>query len=297
MPVVKLSPKVRVTTLEEMLPTIPIASIAPFLSQPLVADSDAVNQASYVVGFPDEHIVAGLDDAIYVRRIDTPAIKEFEIVRPGDPLRDPETNEILGYEAKFLADATLERIGDPAKLRIVRMDGAVSIGDRVIPASNEAALENFHPHPGPAGIRGQVLSVLNGVTQIGQYDVVILNRGKRERIEPGHVFEVHIGGNQARDQVRSGLFDWNWRRESPLNSEFWYGSEYSQKGWLQDQPDPNTPLPLHADIRRERSTYIRPFERAGTLMVFRAFDRVSLALVLSANRPMKVGDRFAPPSS
>jgi hypothetical protein len=34
-----------------------------------VADSDDIKRASYVVGFPDEHIVAGVHDSIYVRKI------------------------------------------------------------------------------------------------------------------------------------------------------------------------------------------------------------------------------------
>lgn len=298
MRVVRLSPQVRVSSLTDAVPTIPVAAIAPFLSQPYVADSDQIKRASYVVGFPDEHIVGGLYDSIYVRRIVSDANTNFQVLRPGDELRDPDTNELLGYEAVFVASAALERVGDPAKLQVVRSEREVSIGDRVIPASLDQPLENFLPHPAPRGTRGRILSVLNGVSQIGQYDVVILNRGTRDRIEPGHVFEIFVGGTKERDRVRTGGgFGADWRSESPLSTEFWLGQDYVRKGWRREEPNPNEPFPIHADFRKESGHYFKPFERSGVMMVFRTFERVSFALVLSASRALNVGDRVAPPPS
>lgn len=297
MRVVKLSPRIRSTALEVAVPTIPIASIAPFLTRPWVADSESIKRAPYVVGFPDERVVAGRHDAIFVRRIDTTAVGEFEVLRPGDALRDPETNRVLGYEAVPVARAGLERVGDPAILRVLRSEREVAIGDRVIPAASDALTGDFYPRAAPAGTRGRILSVMNGVSQIGQYDIVTLNRGARERLEPGHVFEVYRGGEPARDKVRDRGVEWNWRDQGPLSGELWLGSGFSNRGWRRDEPDPNTPFPLHADLRRDRNTYIRPFERSGVLMVFRTFDRVSFALVLSAQEAMHVGDQVAPPPS
>jgi LysM repeat protein len=122
MRVFKLHPRVRVSSLKDAVPTIPIAYIGPFLTQPYVAESDQVKRAPYVVGFPDERIVAGIGDTIYVRRIDRSLPDRFQVLRPGDALRDPKTNEVLGYEATFVANAALERVGDPAKLRVLRVD-------------------------------------------------------------------------------------------------------------------------------------------------------------------------------
>ncbi|NCA68851.1 MAG: LysM peptidoglycan-binding domain-containing protein [Sphingobacteriia bacterium] len=292
---VRLSPRVRVTALDAAVPTIPIASIAPFLTQPWLADSDQIRHAPTVVGFPDERLVVGVHDNIYVRRIESADPSTFDVLRPGEALRDPETNQILGFEAVLVANARLERPGDPATLRIVRAEREVSIGDRVIPASLETPLGNFYPQAAPTGMRGRILSVMDGVTQIGQYSVVTLNRGQRDGVEPGHVFEVFRGGEQRRDLVQRGDIDWNWRHEGPLASELWLGSDHRVVGWRVDEPSPDAPFPPHVEIRRERTSFITPFERAGVLMVFRVFDRVSFALILSAQRPMQVGDLVAPP--
>lgn len=289
--VVKLSPKVRASALQEPVPTIPIASVAPFLTLPFVADTDQVRRAPYVVGFPDERIVAGVGDSIYVRRIDETRNQRFQILRPGDSLRDPDTNETLGHLAVFVASAELQRVGDPAKLRIRRSEREVAIGDRVIPADLEEPLTNFFPRPGPTGLRGRILAVLNGVSQIGQFDVVVLNKGTKDGVARGDVFEVYQGGTKARDQVLAGESSFNWRDESPLSTEFWYGPNAKIFRWRSD------PFPPAVEVRYPRASYVEPYERSGVLMVFRTFDRVSFGLILEATRAMRVEDRIAAPRS
>lgn len=296
MRVVKLAPQVRAISLKEAIPTIPISYIGAFLTQPYVANSDQIKRAPYVVGFPDEHIVGGVGDAAYVRRIDTAKPDRFQVLRPGEALRDPKTNESLGFLATFVASVALERTGDPAKVRVLRMEREVAIGDRVIPASMDEPLKNFFPRPAPRGLRAEILAVLNGVTQVGQYDVVVINLGTRERLEPGQVFEVFQGGSKETDQVlQNGASAWNWKQESPLSTEFWYGANQEIRGWRHAAPDSDAPVPPTVDVRPRRSTYIQPFERSGLLMVFRAFERVSFAIILEANRPMHIHDWIAPP--
>ena len=216
-------------------------------------------------------------------------------MRPGSALRDPRTNELLDFEATFVANAILERVGDPAKLRVLRSEREIAIGDRVIPADQEEPLSNFFPRPAPAGLRGQILSVMNGVSQVGPLDIVVINLGARERLEPGHVFEVFQGGAKAPDQVRRGGVDWNWKDETPLSGSFWFGNDWTTRRWRHDEPDASAPMPPTVDMGRQRGTFIQPYERSGILMVFRTFQRVSFAIVLEANRTIRVTDRIAPP--
>jgi len=215
-------------------------------------------------------------------------------LRPGAALRDPVTNELLGYEAAYVAQAELERTGDPATLRVISSAMQIQIGDRLHPARDERAIRSFLPRPAPAGLEGHIISVLDGVSQIGQYDVVVLDRGSREGVEVGQVFGIYRGGTEVRDQVINHRNAWNWRDESPLDSSFWLG-EWQITGWERDRPDPNAPLPLHRKAERLSETYILPDARTGILMVFRVFPRVSFALVMRANRAIHVGEMVAPP--
>jgi nucleoid-associated protein YgaU len=291
---VKLSPRVRVTELDRAIPTIPLSAVAPFLSRPVVTGADEIDRAPYVVGFADDKLIAGTGDAIYVRSILTASGDRYEVLRPGQAYRDPDTNRVLGYEAAFVATARLERLGDPATLVVTRSRIEVEAGDRVRPARDDEPVRSFLPRPAPAGVEGKIIAVLNGVYEIGQYDAIVLNRGSRHGLEPGQVLEVYRGGELRRDRVRSRRTDWNWRDETPLDTSFWYG-DWEITGWERDRPDPNDPLPLHRRAERMSERYLVPDSRSGAAMVFRVFPDVSFALVMRATRAMHVGEIVTAP--
>lgn len=294
MRVVKLSPRVRVEALDDAVPTIPIGAVAPFISQTHVAETNDVEKAPYVVGFPDERIVAGLRDSFYVRSIPSNRVASFEVVRPGDAYEDPDTGEILGYEALHVANALLERTGDPATLQVSRLEKEIAVGDRVIPAVKDKPLRNFFPEPAPRGTKGRIISVVNGVSQIGQFNTVVINRGKRDGLKVGHVLETFRGGFTRRDPVKTGAAKWDWRSKSPLDTEFWYGN-FKFNRWRENEPSPNAPFPLHQEYQEQDIKFVVPFERSGILLVFRTFDRISFALVMSATRVIHVQDTVAAP--
>jgi hypothetical protein len=193
---VKLSPRVRVSDIDREIPAIPINAVAPFLSRPVVTEADRIDDAPYVVGFPDEKIVGGLDDTIFVRSILEARFDRWEVLRPGEEYRDPDTNELLGFAATSVATARLERLGDPATLVVTRSIPRSPSAIACAPPARTSR-SGASSRPPPPSIRGKIISVLNGVSQIGQYDVVVLNRGARDGAEIGHVFEVFRGGEAA----------------------------------------------------------------------------------------------------
>jgi hypothetical protein len=244
-----LSPKIRATPLDDAIPTIPVDAIAQFLTRPYVVDENELELAPYIVHFLDDHIIGGAGISFYARKILSEEPTRYTIVRPGKPYKDPQTEEILGYEATFIGDADLKRTGDPAKLHIVNSDLEAIIGDRLIMAEDQEPLANFQPRAPENDVEGQIISVLNGVSQIGQYNVVVLSKGARDGLEPGHVLEILQGGNEIRDIIKG---------------------------------------------RGEKVKL--PLEKAGLLMVFRTFDKVSFALIMHATKPLHVFDWVRPPS-
>lgn len=197
----KLTPSIRATPLEGAIPTIPIDAIAPFLTDPYVMEENELDQAPYVVHFLDDHILGGAGISFYARSIEEQQPSRYSIVRPGKPYIDPDTEEILGYQATFVGNADLQRTGDPAKLLILKSEREAVIGDRLIKSREEQPLVNFQPAVPDIDLEGRIISVLNGVSQIGQYNVVVLNRGDRDGLKPGHVLEILQGGHAIRDIV------------------------------------------------------------------------------------------------
>ncbi|MEJ2693675.1 MAG: LysM peptidoglycan-binding domain-containing protein [Candidatus Thiodiazotropha sp.] len=195
----KLSPSVRATPLDAAIPTIPIDAIGQFLTRPYVVDEGELDQAPYIVHFLDDHIIGGAGISFYARSIMQDDTSRYTIVRPGAAYKDPDSGEILGYEATFIGDADLKRTGDPAKFLIASSELEAIIGDRLIIAEDDEPLVNFQPRAPEGDIKGRIISVLNGVSQIGQYNVVVLNKGARDGLEPGHVMQILQGGDEIRD--------------------------------------------------------------------------------------------------
>jgi len=246
---VRLSPQIRVSPLAEAIPFIPMNAIQQFLTHPKVVDAGELEQAPYVVGFAGEHIIGGAGDRIYVRSIAHGKGGGYMIFRPGRAYKDGSSDEILGYEALYVADAELQSPGDPATLLLTRTDRETLIGDRILAIEAEKVNMNYVPHAPAKSIHGHIISVVDGVTQIGQYQVVVIDRGVIDGIETGHVLDIYLSGRTQRDTIRT------------------------KTGELVN-------LPL---------------EKAGLLMIFRPFERVSFALVMKANRAIHLLDTVQTP--
>jgi len=199
----KLSPRIRVESLEQAIPTIPIDAIKQFLTKPLLVSQDELNRAPYVVASADEHVVTGAGDRVYARGIDGEDIGLFDIYEPGGALIDPDTKEVLGYEAIYVGEGAVKRFGDPATLLLTETTREARIGDRLWPTSQEKPMTHFLPHPAPPGTEGRIISVLSGVREIGQFNVVAINRGSADGMEIGHVMKIFQTGETIRDNVGS----------------------------------------------------------------------------------------------
>jgi len=244
----RLSPQIRSRPVEEAIPTIPIDAIRQFLTQGRVVSKQEIDNAPYIVSFAEERLLGGGGDTIFVRAIGRDNVERYTVFRPGDVLKDPDTDEILGYQTLFVADTLLQRTGDPATLQLRKTAMQAIVGDRLLPVPEERIPLSYHPRAPDRMITGHIISVLDGVTQIGQFSVVIIDRGLREGLEPGHVLAIYQTGRTIRDIV----------------------SKYPSEVTL-------------------------PNEKAGMLMVFRSFDRVSYALVVDATMPMHLLDTVQTP--
>jgi len=198
---IKLSPQVREERIDRAIPTIPIDAIKQFLTQPLVVDEGEMERAPYVVQSADEHLVTGAGDRIYVRSITDTAQARYNVYHPGDVLIDPDTQEVLGYQAIYLGDATVQKYGDPATLYLERTTREIAIGDRLKPVSQDEIHASFLPHPPAADVTGRIIAVHDGVSQVGRYQIVVLNLGAREGMEAGHVLRVRKAGEEIFDSV------------------------------------------------------------------------------------------------
>jgi hypothetical protein len=244
-PIVKLSPRVREEPLVQPIPTIPMDAIQQFLTRHRVVGPGELEAAPYVVAQADGRLISATADRVYVRGVAAEIGQRYGVVRDGGPYLDPDAEDsddaLLGYAAMHVGNGRLERLGDPATVRVLRAEREILIGDRLLPEEERALSVHFLPKAPSVPVQGRIIAVMDGVSRVAQYQVVVLSRGERDGLEEGDVLAVYQAGNQTTDPITG-----------------------------------------------ERITL--PEERAGLLMVFRTFERVSFGLIMDAQREMRVLD-------
>lgn len=198
---VKMSPKVRATRVDKPIQTVPISSIAQFLGQPRVVSEREINNAAYIIASTDNRLIVGEGDTIYVRGLVSGGETEYSIVRIGQAYRNEgaQSNDVLGYEAIHVANARVEEFGDPSTLKIVSSTRETLIGDRLFPLQEQNLDQTYIPHPPETKVEGQIIAVVDGVSRIGQFQTVVINKGEQDNIESGHVLAVYQLGGKIRD--------------------------------------------------------------------------------------------------
>jgi hypothetical protein len=252
----RLDPRLRSSPLDGAIPTIPYSAISAFLSRPSVLTDEQIRSAPHVVAFRDEHVVAGTGHEVYIADLKATPNSRFSVVHVGDPLRDPDDNRVVGYQGIYTATALVSQPGSPAKALLIDAARETLQGDKVVSADTDVPL-NFMLRAPRNEVHGRIISVIDGTQTIGQYQVVVINRGKRHGIDAGHVLAIDQAGKSVKDVYG--------RQSTVLHYMGGLGTSFS----------PTVKL---------------PDERVGTLLVFKSFDRISYALVVGAADVIHVQD-------
>ena len=281
---------------------VPLGEIEPFLKDLRMVDS--IDNLPYVVGLEEDRLRSISGQVAYIRGLEgaSPG-QRYLVVRPekryrlieraglccdkmqtvdldyrGQAMVDPGTfwsntvfpsknTEMLGYELRTQAVGTVTRgevAGIQASTLLLDEQGhEVRIGDRLVPVEAQPYDLQFFPHPPKQQAkygRLQVMAVADMLTSGGPRDVIAISGGAREGIDNGTVFSVWRHGQSTVDRVkRSKDFD--------------------------------------EDLVLFESKVRLPDEFAGHAMVFRTFDKVSYALVMSSVKPTRVGYELKHPDA
>lgn len=199
---VKLSPQVRVDPLDSAIPAIPLEKIGAWLNRSRIVGLGELDKAPYVVSAEDSQIVAGAGTEVYVRGKLPEGETLFGFYRQGTTYHDPKTGELLGVQAMDIGSGRLKDAeGDVSTFSVNDSRGEVRIGDRALPFISEAVNAKFMPSHPAEGFSGTIIDGEKAVSHIGRYDVVILNKGKRDNLQVGNVLAVYNLGSTIKDFV------------------------------------------------------------------------------------------------
>ena len=256
---VRLSPRVRGEVLNNgAISAIPLNLIGPFLNEAVIFESNALDGAPRIVATQEGRVLLARGETAYVRG-ELNGARDFRIFRKLVPLLDPITREVLGYEGRYVGTAEYVRAGDT----VLASNGA----GMVVPDTFRITSTRLE-----AGV-GDRLS------PVPQQELVAYVPHAPAAPVDGRIVSLYGDGLRAgQNQVVA------------LN-----------KGSL-DGMERGHVLALWragvdaSDTTGERKVAMRlPDERHGALFVFRTFERVSYALILNVQEPVRTGDRFTQP--
>ena len=281
---------------------VPLAEIEPFLKDLRVVDS--LDGLPYVVGLEEDRMRGSNGQVAYISGLDGIAPgQRYLVVRPeklyrhvdrsgyccdlfqsedldarGEHMAEAgtmwsnivfpsKTTEFIGYELMTQSTGTVTRgevDGIQASTLLLDSEGReVRVGDRLVPVEAQPYDLQFVPHPPSQQQeygRLQVMAVADMMTTGGPHDVIALSGGSAQGIDNGTVFSVWRRGQSRVDRVRTDL-----------------------------DRDEDTVM-FESKVRM-------PDEFAGHAMVFRTFDKVSYALVMSSVKPTRVGYELKHPDA
>ena len=269
-PTVKISPVARITPLDEVpLSDKTLKLLRAMVRQPLVLSDAQVSESARIIAGSDKRVMFGAGDRVYAVGADYPGQalpvrgQRLRIFRELRPLKDPQTTEILGYEAHLVGSASwvqssglaadkvnpeLGTMRVAATLDIVSSEQEIMVGDRVL-MTQIAPPEPIRPRLPSQAIQARVLGLYGtGQREASQNQIISINQGRSHGVEVGHLLNILSRPATARDKA------------DPL-----------------------------------KESWQLPQERTGTALVFLTYERIAYALLTEVKEGVRVGDALAGP--
>jgi LysM repeat protein len=251
----RVSPLVRSQPLEGPIATIPFDAIASFLGKPSIVSKEDMKNAPRVAALRDGHVVAGAGQDVYVKGLQNMGPGRYSVVKVGEPLKDPESGKVLGYMGTYTGAVRADSVDKITRAAITDSTRETTTGDLLFAVDTQSVSRDIVPRAPPTGVSGQIMAVVDGVSMIGQYQVVAVNRGTKDGLETGHVLAIDQKGEVISDRsCKRSTLSWCLGKKLKL-----------------------------------------PDERAGTLLVFKTYEQMSYGLVVNTTLPVRVADRVRTP--
>ncbi|TRX58152.1 LysM peptidoglycan-binding domain-containing protein [Thalassomonas sp. M1454] len=272
-PALKWSPEKRKKLKDQNPITIlPLEHLAPYLNYSTVLSKADLDESPHILG-GDEKYKSNIDGALLYVKGEVEIGQNYAIYHQGDEIRDPESNEFLGYQAILVGTALGLRTGNdetqqPSTLSLQKAKREIRAGDVIIPVNEDQLLPSFYSMKAALDkdIQARMISSHNLAREFGKFEVVLLNKGVSADIAMGDIYSIN--------------------RQSPTVIETKNGPVYEE--------DASSWYRLTRDSESDKNVEM-PIEKIGHLLVFKVQEKTSFAIVLSTVKSVKIEDLVTAP--
>jgi hypothetical protein len=259
-PEIKLSPKgAKSFKSPEAIPALPWSVIRPYIESDMIMSQQAYDRYPYVLGDP-EGAVRYVTGNLVLGKVAHHSMGDLNIVRKQNELYDMD-GKFIGLQIRHLAKAKLvdADIGNQKLIKILQTKLEVKRGDKIIPATESA--QDKILLKAADNQTGYIIDDLEQHNLLGKYNVVVLDIGA-DQVTAGTIMGIYSQGPKIIDGKKPTYEGEN----NMFRSAFIRGDEI-----------------------------IQPALKVGEVVVFRAFDTASYALITKSAKVIKRGMIVAKP--
>lgn len=200
-----LQPQIRVESLNNTIPVIPLEHIKQWLERYTLLAPDSVQGTPYILGTADQRVLAGKGQKVYARGQGLVVGQRYAVYREAEPYVFTDANG-----KKYTAALELQQVAsgiavrgesDVTTLELTDSYNAeVRRGDRVLPEYDPMLPTLFYPtNAENIAAGGQIVRVLGSIGTAARHSVVTIDRGTAHGVQTGHVFSVNQKGEVVTD--------------------------------------------------------------------------------------------------
>ena len=201
----KLQPQVRVESLNNAIPVIPLEYIKHWLERSTIVTPESIQGTPYILGTADQRVLAAKGQTVYARGNGLEVGQRYAVYREGEPYMFTDANGKkynAGLELIQVASGVAVRgENDITTLELTDTYNAeVRRGDRVLPEYDPMLPTLFYPTNAEEVVAGgQVVRVMGSIGTAAKHSVVTIDRGSLQGVQVGHVLTVNQKGEVVTD--------------------------------------------------------------------------------------------------
>ncbi|MFT6293954.1 MAG: hypothetical protein ACJATW_000222 [Glaciecola sp.] len=261
---VNLKPQIREVALSSAIPAISLESIENSFTRNRIVAPQVYTQAPYIVSNLGDNLAIGTGDEIYAKGTSWPAgTTSFEIYREGQSYTDESGDVNLGLELEYLGFATIsDNEGQGLRKMVINNSSKeIKVGDRFLVREESRIDATIFPTEPAEDLAGNIISFQGAGTMASQLDTVVIDLGKNDNLVIGDILSIQQDSIQVTDDVERGNMSWRER----------------------------------ISTASKRKQVKLPGKEIGTVLVYRTFDDLSYALILSSTEPARLYNKVVSP--
>ena len=201
----KLQPQVRVESLNNAIPVIPLEHIKQWLERSTIVAPESITGTPYILGTADQRVLAAQGQTVYARGNGLEVGQRYAVYREGEPymFTDEKGKKYnAGLELIQVASGIAIRgENDITTLELTdTYNSEVRRGDRVLPEYDPMLPTLFYPTNAEDVVAGgQVVRVMGSIGTAAKHSVVTIDRGSLQGVQAGQVLTVSQKGEVVTD--------------------------------------------------------------------------------------------------